>query len=253
MERSLILQHKRIGEVEVPRLILGTSPFIGAGQFGPRAAEYYLRFVMNPKNITRLIVEAAEMGITWVQALGYEFIAKAVEEARNITKMDIQVIGSIGADDFDGEFDLMRRLEARIILTHAQVTDSLDPRFENYIDRIADVGIAGAVTHQPGNIIPRLSGYDKVKIIMTAVNRIGRFMYPTPKKCREAIKNTDKVVIGKKTLAAGDLEPREALEYVFKFVYGVTIGIASSEELRETFDVAKEIWKGYTKNSTTVG
>jgi len=243
MDGSLILQHDVIGDVEVPRLMLGTSPFIGAGQFGLRSMEYYLRFTMNPENVTKLIVEAAEMGITWVQALGYEFIGKAVEEARNITKIDIQVIGSIGPHNFDSQFDLMKRLGARIILTHAVVTDRLDKHFEKCIDRINDVSIAGAVTHLPGKIIPQLSGYDKVKIIMASVNKIGKFMSPTPKESLDAIKNTDKVVIGKKTLAAGVLKPREALEYTSNFVYGATIGIASSEELRETFGVAKEIWK----------
>jgi len=242
MTKSMILQHKLIGEVVVPHLILGTSPFIGAGQFGSRATEYYLRFAMNPENVTKLIVEAAEMGITWVQALGYEFIVKAVEEARDITNMNIQVIGSIGSDNFDTQFDLMKRLEAKIILTHAAVTDRLDKRFEDYVNRIDEVAIAGAVTHIPGKIIPTLSGYDKVKIVLASVNRVGKFMYPSARQTLEAIKDTDKVVIGKKTLAAGDLEPRDALKYTARFVYGVTIGVASSEELKETFGIAKEIW-----------
>jgi hypothetical protein len=36
----------------------------------------------------------------------------------------------------------------------------------------------------------------------------------------DIIKNTDKIVIGKKTLAAGSIDPKDALEYVAKFVYG---------------------------------
>lgn len=240
--KSCTLQHKSIGEVEVPRLMLGTSPFIGAGQFGSRSMKYHLLFARDPKNVTELIVEAAKMGITWVQVLGYEFLVNAVEEARDITKIDIQVVGSIGEGDFDSQFDLMKRLDAKIILTHGIVTDRLDNRFEDYIHRIGEVAIAGAVTHQPGKTVSSLSDYDNVKIIMAPINKAGWFMSPSPQMSLEAIRNTDKVVIGKKVLAAGDLKPREALEYVADFVYGVTIGIASSEELKETFTVAKEIW-----------
>ncbi|MDY6855811.1 MAG: hypothetical protein SWO11_14115 [Thermodesulfobacteriota bacterium] len=240
--KSCILQHKSIGEVEVPRLMLGTSPFIGAGQFGSRSMKYHLRFARDPKNVKELIVEAAKIGITWVQVLGYEFLVNAVEDARNITKMDIQVIGSIGESDFHRQFGLMKRLDTKIILTHGIVTDRLDNRFEDYIYRINEVAIAGAVTHHPGKTVSSLSDYDKVKIIMVPINKKGKFMSPSPQKSLEAIRNTDKVLIGKKTLAAGDLKPKEALEYVADFVYGVTIGIASSEELKETFTIAKEIW-----------
>lgn len=52
----------------------------------------------------------------------------------------------------------------------------------------------------------------------------------------------EKIVIGKKVLAAGQIEPREALEYAAGFVYGVAIGVTSSQELKETFSIAKEIW-----------
>jgi hypothetical protein len=67
-------------------------------------------------------------------------------------------------------------------------------------------------------------------------------MSPSAGQTIEAIKNTDKIVIGKKVLAAGRLEPGPALEYVSKLVYGVAIGIASREELEETFGIAKTFW-----------
>ena len=35
---------------------------------------------------------------------------------------------------------------------------------------------------------------------------------------------------------------KDALEYVSEFVYGVAIGITSSQQLRETFGIARKLW-----------
>jgi hypothetical protein len=237
------VQPKYIDGIEIPRLVLGTSPFIGAGQFGPRAEEYYLHFFPHPENITRLIIEAVDFGITCVQALVYRPITKAIEDARNHTKRDIQIVATVGTRNFDQELDVMKHLGAEVLLTHARITDKLDDYFRECIEQMSNIGVAGAVTHNPGVVIPQLRDYDKVKIIMAPINKSGRFMTPSPQETLEAIKDTNKIVIGKKTLAAGLLPPREALEYVERFVYGVAIGVVSSEELSETFGIAKEIWK----------
>lgn len=223
--------------------MLGTSPFLGAGQFGPRAGEYYQRFYLNPANITSLIVEAVEFDITWVQAIALKPIAKAIEDAGRRTQRQIQIAATVGVEQFEPELELMKSLGAKIILTHARVTDRLDSKFKDCIKRIGDIAIAGAVTHNPGAVIPKLSSYEEVKIIMAPINLAGRFMSPSQDSTLDAIRKTDKIVLGKKTLAAGLLQPREALEYVAEYVYGVAIGVASEEELKETFGIAKHLWK----------
>ena len=149
---------------------------------------------------------------------------------------------TVGAREFEPELELMKNLGAKILLTHARITDRLDSYFGDRIERIDDTAVAGAVTHKPGVVIPGLSGYDKVKIVMAPINLAGRFMDPSPEDALHAIKETEKIVLGKKTLAAGLLQPREALEYVAEYVYGIAIGVASTEELKETFGIAKEIW-----------
>ena len=234
---------KYIDGIEVPCLMIGTSPFLGAGQFGLRAREYYQRFYLNPANIANLLVEAAEFDITWVQAIACKPITKAIEEARKRTQRQIQIVATVGVEQFEPELELVKDLGAKIILTHARITDRLDSYFRDCIKRIDDIAIAGAVTHNPGVVIPKLSSYDEVKMIMAAINLAGRFMNPSADSTLDAIKNTEKIVLGKKTLAAGPLQPREALEYVTEHVYGVAIGVTSTEELKETFAIAKQIWK----------
>lgn len=229
--------------VRIPCLLLGTSPFIGAGQFGRRAWEYRRRFYDNPSNMAELIAEAVELGITYVQAFGDAVIAKAIEDAREMTGNDIQVVGSIGVHNFGRELEIMRALGAKIIMTHALVTDRLDDNFRKCIDRISEIAVPGAVTHRPGIVIHKLADFDNVKIVMAPINKTGKYMAPSADEALEAIKETDKIVIGKKALSAGSLSPREALEYVSRYVYGVAIGVASSKELRETFTTAKEFFK----------
>jgi hypothetical protein len=233
---------KYVNGIEVPCVMLGTSPFLGAGQFGPRARRYYRHFYLNPGNIAKLIVEAAEFDITWVQAIARAPIAKAIEEARRQTQKQIQIAATVGVEQFEPELELMKNLHAKIILTHARITDRLDSSLRDCINRISDIAIAGVVTHNPGIVIPKLSSYDEVKIIMAPINSAGWFMNPSVNSTLEAINRTDKIVVGKKTLAAGLLQPREALEYVAQYVYGVAIGVASTAELKETFEIAKQIF-----------
>jgi len=222
--------------------MLGTSPFIGSGQFGPRASAYYKQFFQKPENMVKLMVEAVELGIDWIQAIGYDEVGQAVDKARECSGKDIQVAGTIGLRDFDREFELMKDLQAKVIFTHANITDRLDSYLTECIERIGEVAIPGAATHRPGFTIPKLSQWDKIRIVMAPINKTGIYMVPSEETTLQAIEKTEKIVIGKKTLAAGRLKPGEALEYVAGFVYGVVIGIASSRELKETFGIAKGIW-----------
>jgi len=45
----------KISEKEIPRILLGTSPFIAAAQFGHRARLYQLDLYNNPENILKII------------------------------------------------------------------------------------------------------------------------------------------------------------------------------------------------------
>jgi len=70
--RSLLSKLQiQMGKARIPRVLLGTSPFIGAGQFGRRAAFYYNYFYENPKNIVKIIHKAVDLGVTGVQALPF--------------------------------------------------------------------------------------------------------------------------------------------------------------------------------------
>ena len=56
---------------EIPRKLLGTSPFIAAPQFGHRARLYQLDLYNNPENIFKIIKKSYEMGIMGIQVIPY--------------------------------------------------------------------------------------------------------------------------------------------------------------------------------------
>lgn len=58
----------RIEGLEVPRVLIGSSPFIGAGQFGNRSIDYYNTF-SDPENIAKLLITAADLGLPAVHII----------------------------------------------------------------------------------------------------------------------------------------------------------------------------------------
>lgn len=65
-------------------------------------------------------------------------------------------------------------------------------------------------------------------------------MGPNPRKALDMIEQTNKVIIAKKVLAAGNLEPEEGIAYIsrIKNIQGLALGIASAKEAEETLNIA---------------
>jgi hypothetical protein len=54
---------------QIPKLMLGTSPFIGAAQFGRKAYDYRRLFFYNESNMKRLFIQSATLdvkAVPWV-------------------------------------------------------------------------------------------------------------------------------------------------------------------------------------------
>ncbi|MEM0232353.1 MAG: hypothetical protein QXG78_04545, partial [Candidatus Methanomethyliaceae archaeon] len=72
---------------------------------------------------------------------------------------------------------------------------------------------------------------------------LGIFMDEKPEIIYELVKKLEKPIIGKKVLAAGKLNPYEALEYASKYLNIIALGIASEKEAIETFSIALKFFK----------
>ncbi|MHA1580619.1 MAG: hypothetical protein ACTSUQ_13470 [Candidatus Freyarchaeota archaeon] len=234
----------------IPRVLLGTSPFLGAGQFGVRAYQYYKRFFENPRNITDLVVEVINLGVRGVQLVAYSEIAEAVKQAQTETGVELTVVGSLPFDRPEEGLEALSELRTKIVLIHGEETDRLDfNTLESWFGRIREQGfIPGVATHKPDHTLPELLGSTlDFSVVLLPFNAAG-FLMGQREKVISIVSESEKSFIAMKPLAAGRLKPREALEYVFSHrgIDSAAVGVASAGEAKETFSIARDILRRIT-------
>lgn len=238
-----------LNNVTLPRTLLGTSPFIGAGQFGHRARLYQLDLYSNPENMLQIIRSSYDGGVRGMQLLPYPPVIQALEMARD-EGMKIDLIGTVRPDHEKKDIELLNSLDAKAMLLHAMITDQGDWDFiADKLNHIREAkAIPGLVTHLPFHTTRRLLESpvkDLFELYMLPVNRLGYLMdceqnlEEERSHLREMVLELDKTIIGKKLLAAGIMTPPDAFEYLktLDYVDMVAVGIASAREARETFGI----------------
>ena len=251
-KRLLAQFQLQVGKAKIPRILLGTSPFIGSGQFGSRAALYYEHFYGHPENIAKIILAAVDLGVTGVQVLPFPPIFSALKAVEREIKQRLTIVGTVGPDDPLGNIHAFQRFNTVAMLVHGQITDRRDKRkILELLNEIHAVNrLAGLATHEPFSTLKWLAKTNlDVDLLMLPFNRIGMFMDASPAKVAEAVRRFGKPVIGKKVLAAGYLSPKDALAYVGQVgcLDVVALGVASEEEVKETFTEAINIFSGQYK------
>lgn len=228
---------------EIPRVLLGTSPFLGAGQFGVKAYEYYKNFFRTPSNITELVAGCIKMGVNGVQLVAYPQIGRAIIAAEERTGVRLKVVGSLTFDAPDEALKHLSEFDTVAALLHGEQTDRLDINESKlWLKRIEDEGyLAGVVTHNPSKTLPVILDELEVSLLMMPLNKLGFMMGGLKgEELMEIIDENGAKVIAMKPLAAGKINPRKAMEYVFSFknVVAVAVGVASLKEAEETFSAA---------------
>jgi hypothetical protein len=140
------------------------------------------------------------------------------------------------------------------MLLHAVITDSYDwNSIRENLQLIRDENsLSGLVTHTPFRTTKKLLNspvLDLFDIYMVPLNKIGYlmdidvFMDDERSEFADLIKNIDKTIIAKKTLAAGILGPDEAFKYLktLDYVDSMAVGIASEDEAETTFKTLAEV------------
>ena len=236
--------------VKLPRVLVGTSPFIGAGQFGSRAFLYQAMFFNKPSAVAEVISAAVELGVVGVQALPYPFIIKAIERVEAKTGVELVVVATLGPEDPLGDMALFDGLDTRAFLTHGALTDGPRwPGLEELMDRARSSGaLAGYVTHRPMRLLQRLGSGElpRPDIVMLPFNAIGYMMDAPAGAIVEELKRLGLKAVGKKVLAAGRLKPGEAFRFILEYepIISLAVGVASAEEARETFGILAELMEG---------
>ncbi len=236
--------------MDFPRVFFGTSPFIGAGQFGERAYDYIERFYKSPKNILDLMVQGIRMGCNAFQVIPYPPILDSVKGAVEKTGIEAYIFGTIGLGNMQEEIKTLIEAGAKCIVIHGSYTDRKIEDIENILSNLPGI-ITGVSTHLPGFTIEEASNLKGVKVILAPINKLGDFMRPSPQRTLKAIEGArekGKVIVGMKVLAAGKLPPGEALEYIKDKVDGVAFGVTSREEMEEDLEQLRRYF-GTEENS----
>ncbi|WP_414470475.1 hypothetical protein [Methanobacterium sp. ACI-7] len=239
----------KVKDKEIPRTLLGTSPFIAAAQFGHRRRLYQLDLYNQPENITKVIKKSYELGIRGIQLVPYEPVVKALQWAID-DGCEMDIVGTVRPECENDDIALLNELEASSMLIHGAVTDTLNYGFlGDLIENINETGaVPGLVTHRPFNTTRNLLEspiLDSFDIYMVPVNKTGYlmdtdvFIEKERAELRELMKKIDKTIIAKKTLAAGILTPEKGFDYLKEIDYVdlVTVGIASEAEAEKTLNL----------------
>ena len=218
--------------------MLGTSPFIGAGQFGVRSAEYYVKFYLNPKRIAEVYREAYELGIRALQLVVCEPTVKALEEAGVNFYLATSIYGN-----FHKDLRLVERFSPEIVAIHAEIADSLNhEKIRSCLEAIRKVGaIPAAATHNPGVTIPELEKFGEFEVYLAPLNRLGLYMEPSVELTLKALRECRAKIVAIKPLAAGRLKPREALAYVYKYAESACVGMTNRREILEVLEAFKAV------------
>jgi hypothetical protein len=237
--KKYLLDSFQIGKVKFPKVLFGSSPFFGAGQFKERSMIYHNKFYLNPPNITQLYQESILRGLNAIHVPSDPVIIHAIAEAIGSTFIDNFVLATVEGRNLQEELNLCEWIEAQSIIIHGSFTDDMPGSLTDVLRiikrRFNDIP-TGIATHSPGNIIPKVLGINEIDIILTPINSIGEFMLPNADSTLNAIikaRETGKKIIAMKALAAGMLRPMKAFDYLVDKVDGVVVGITSTQELYE--------------------
>ncbi|MHC1637287.1 MAG: aldo-keto reductase family protein [Candidatus Nezhaarchaeales archaeon] len=228
--------------VEIARILVGTSPFIAAGQF-EKSFQYYVEFVMRRGKVAEILSWCLLHGFSWIQALDVDFIAEEISLAHERTKITPTLIISTW-DKPEKAVARFKTSKLRMLLAHASLVDCLNTSLiKRFLAHVENLGlIPGIVTHNPNNVLPRLKHIDEIKVVMVPLNYAGLFNDNVEETLR-LLREMKVVVIAKKVLGAGRLPVNKALQWALSRpeIDSLALGIASISEAEQTLNLAYNI------------
>ncbi|MFX0206784.1 MAG: hypothetical protein ACFFDT_12430 [Candidatus Hodarchaeota archaeon] len=249
----------KFGPKTLPRLLHGTSPFMGAGQFGSKAQEWYQRFFHHPERMADLFSFFCEQKFPGVHVVGYPTLI----EAARITKetYPLKVAVSLLPENWNENLELVATLEPEVVFVHGVMTDNYLQKhttallscFQAIRDHSAFPGLATHDTRQTLLSIQTSSNslFQEPFGLLLPINSMGWGMGGSLNDILKMLqKIDDRPVMAMKTLAAGQLPPNEALKFVFGIsqVQVATIGMTSKEEVTEIASVGHNLFKSEAKD-----
>lgn len=238
-------------------VILGSSPFTFAPQFGHRTRLYELDFKDQPDNIAEIMDKAYELGVN-------EFLLKSsddVEKALDLSLSrgnDWSVIGMTNTDDYDSDMALFEKYNTTMVMLDGFFVDKCieDEDFDLVSKYLCDIrsrdyvpSIETRIPFKHLPIIEESSFLDDFDVIMFPLNFYGYMMdcnflnKDNKNKIKDIMGRLDKKIIANRTLATGILKPNEAYDFIKNIDYldAVCVGLAKVSEAEETLNVINSI------------
>ncbi len=225
----------KVQDRNIPLVSVGTSTFIGAGQFGKNARVYRKKFLNNSDAILEILEACYQIGGRGIEVIPAGKISEAIKifrEAHN----DFVVTGSTfpGSDPL---IDDLVEMNAQIIFVHASVSDQKNERLTRILDEVSSRGvIPGMAVHNPVSTLNyAFENLPEIKTFLIPFNAKGIFMGNQKEVENLVDSHKDCAFMAMKTLGAGKIDPEIAYAYIAKHnIRCATIGMVSIEEVNIT-------------------
>ncbi|MFX1475651.1 MAG: hypothetical protein ACFFCO_09300 [Promethearchaeota archaeon] len=241
------------GSAVLPRLLCGTSPFMGAGQFGPSGAAWYHQFFNHPERMAELISHFCDVGFPGAHIIAYPSIIEAARLVKE--KQPFKVTASLLPDDWLENLDGVAALEPEVVFVHGSMTDEFlnhqIDELQECLQAIRDLGaFPGMATHDSYQTLRALQaeGHPLEQEsfgLLLPINHLGWAIGGPLKAVLDLLEKTDArhPVMGMKVLAAGRLAPDEALDFIFRQVKlpVATVGIVAKEQAEELASICQAL------------
>jgi hypothetical protein len=256
-----------VGGLSVSRMIIGTNQFVGCSHCTAARDAFLVENVKDRKKIADIIEVFFKNGIDTVmgEPIVHPVQYEAIREAQERTGVKAIIIGTPGfnvtpttpVNGFDtGAVERTIENYAKygidFCLPHQGTTDSMVDRCTRSIrqmDKICEMIrkyniIPGLSTHMPESIIyADESGLD-VETYISIYNAMGFLMQIEVDWVAKIINEAKKPVMCIKPMAAGQLRPFQALNFIWNTIRDkdmVVIGTASPKEAEECIEISSGI------------
>ncbi|MFX1343995.1 MAG: hypothetical protein ACFFBC_04005 [Promethearchaeota archaeon] len=182
------------------------------------------------------------VGARGIEILPYQAILQA---ARTMTELhnDYIITGSTYPGKDPG-IEALINVGAKIIFVHGIVSDNKNKKLIKLLDEIANRGIIpGIATHAPISTVKYcIKNSLNVRVFLLPFNLNG-FLMGNVRELEEIVDNTkDFQYIGMKTLAAGEIKPELAFNYIANHnISAVTIGMVTTKQAMESTEIALKL------------